>query len=194
MYIPPEKFIIKLRPNLMEFLEKISKHYSLYLFTVSLLYIYIQHGSRRYAEEITKILDPDNRIFQHRAISRDDVTDSKIKSLKRIVFKGIDMVLIIYYIQAIAIDDKPDVWEEIDHLIIIKEFVWFRSEEEPYTDSVTGNIRRRNVVMEMKHADDQLLILSNILQKIHIQFYSSDNHNVFILYILYYYRIKLLKY
>lgn len=48
--------------------------------------------------------------------------------------------------------------------------------------------------MEMKHADDQLLILSNILQKIHIQFYSSDNHNVFILYILYYYRIKLLKY
>lgn len=72
--------------------------------------------------------------------------------------------------------------------------MWFRSEEEPYTDSVTGNIRRRNVVMEMKHADDQLLILSNILQKIHIQFYSSDNHNVFILYILYYYRIKLLKY
>lgn len=70
--------------------------------------------------------------------------------------------------------------------------MWFRSEEEPFTDPVTGNIRRRNVIMEMNHVDDQLLILSNILLKIHKQFYSSDNCNVLYI-LLFYYRIKLLK-
>lgn len=76
-------------------------------------------------------------------------------------------------------------------MIIIKEFIWFRSEEEPYSDSVTGTTRRRNVISEIIHEDDQLLILINILLKIHKQFYSNENHNVYILYYIMYLYIKL---
>lgn len=34
IYVEPEHFLLKLRPNLYEFLDRISRYYSLYLFTV----------------------------------------------------------------------------------------------------------------------------------------------------------------
>lgn len=44
---------------------------------------------------------------------------------------------------ALAVDDRRDVWEEFNHVIIIKEFVWFKCVQEPYMDYEVKKVRNR---------------------------------------------------
>ncbi|KAM0372741.1 hypothetical protein ACHAO7_006866 [Fusarium culmorum] len=86
-------YYIKLRPGLMEFLEEVSRMYELHVYTM---------GTRAYALNIAKIVDPDKKLFGNRVISRDENGSITSKSLQRLFPVSTDMVVII--------DDRADVW------------------------------------------------------------------------------------
>ena len=64
--------VTKLRPNVHTFLEEASKLFEMYIYTM---------GSRDYALEMAELIDPKNKYFDSRIISRDDSTQEKQKSL-----------------------------------------------------------------------------------------------------------------
>lgn len=86
-------YYIKMRPGLREFLEKVSQIYELHVYTM---------GTRAYAENIAKIVDPDQKLFGNRIISRDENGSMTAKSLQRLFPVSTNMVIII--------DDRADVW------------------------------------------------------------------------------------
>ncbi|KAI5460338.1 hypothetical protein BGZ63DRAFT_357732 [Mariannaea sp. PMI_226] len=86
-------YYIKLRPGLQEFLEEISSMYELHVYTM---------GTRAYALNIARIVDPDKKLFGNRVISRDENGNITSKSLQRLFPVSTDMVVII--------DDRADVW------------------------------------------------------------------------------------
>lgn len=86
-------YYIKMRPNLRQFLTNISKLYELHVYTM---------GTRAYAMNIAKIVDPDKKLFGDRIISRDENGNMTAKSLQRLFPVSTNMVVVI--------DDRADVW------------------------------------------------------------------------------------
>lgn len=86
-------YYIKMRPGLREFLEHIATMYELHVYTM---------GTRAYATNIAKIIDPDQKLFGNRVISRDENGNMTAKSLQRLFPVSTNMVVII--------DDRADVW------------------------------------------------------------------------------------
>lgn len=86
-------YYIKLRPGLLDFLEEMSTLYEMHVYTM---------GTRAYALNIARIVDPDKKLFGNRVISRDENGSITSKSLQRLFPVSTDMVVII--------DDRADVW------------------------------------------------------------------------------------
>jgi RNA polymerase II subunit A C-terminal domain phosphatase len=86
-------YYIKMRPGLKEFLEHIAELYELHVYTM---------GTRAYAQNIAKIVDPDHKHFGDRIISRDENGSLTAKTLSRLFPVDTKMVVII--------DDRADVW------------------------------------------------------------------------------------
>ncbi|EME27327.1 RNA polymerase II subunit A C-terminal domain phosphatase [Galdieria sulphuraria] len=108
--------LVKLRPNVRRFLEKIHQRYELHIYTM---------GSRSYADAIATLLDPSGNLFQRRIVSRDDFVEGMMnrKSLRRIFPCDDSMVIIV--------DDREDVWmdhnqgEMVPNLIRAKPYLFF---------------------------------------------------------------------
>jgi RNA polymerase II subunit A C-terminal domain phosphatase len=101
-------YYIKLRPGLEEFLQKISECYELHIYTM---------GTRAYAENIAKIIDPERRFFGERVLSRDESGSMTAKNLKRLFPVDTKMVVII--------DDRGDVWQWSPNLVKVKPYDFF---------------------------------------------------------------------
>lgn len=101
-------YYIKLRPGLEQFLEEIAKKYELHIYTM---------GTRAYAQNIAKIVDPEQRFFGDRILSRDESGSLTIKTLQRIFPVDTDMVVII--------DDRGDVWQWSPNLIKVSPYDFF---------------------------------------------------------------------
>jgi RNA polymerase II subunit A-like phosphatase len=86
-------YYIKMRPGLREFLEKVAELYELHVYTM---------GTRAYALNIAKIVDPQKKLFGNRVISRDESGSMIAKDLQRLFPVSTNMVVII--------DDRADVW------------------------------------------------------------------------------------
>ncbi|KAI0381183.1 hypothetical protein F5Y04DRAFT_85435 [Hypomontagnella monticulosa] len=86
-------YYIKMRPGLAEFLERISQIFELHVYTM---------GTRAYALNIAKIVDPTQKLFGNRIISRDENDSITAKSLQRLFPVSTNMVVVI--------DDRADVW------------------------------------------------------------------------------------
>lgn len=86
-------YYIKLRPGLHEFLEEVASLYELHVYTM---------GTRAYALNIARIVDPDRKLFGNRVISRDENGSITSKNLQRLFPVSTNMVVII--------DDRSDVW------------------------------------------------------------------------------------
>lgn len=86
-------YYIKMRPNLRQFLTNIAKLYELHVYTM---------GTRAYAMNIARIVDPDKKLFGDRIISRDENGNMTAKSLQRLFPVSTNMVVVI--------DDRADVW------------------------------------------------------------------------------------
>lgn len=86
-------YYVKMRPGLEEFLEEIANMYELHVYTM---------GTRAYAQNIAKIVDPEGKLFGNRVISRDENGSITAKHLHRLFPVSTNMVVII--------DDRSDVW------------------------------------------------------------------------------------
>lgn len=87
-------YFIKTRPNLQQFLSKMAEMYELHVYTM---------GTRPYAKNIAKLIDPDKKFFGDRIISRDEnLHGLHEKRLSRLFHNHTNMVAII--------DDRADVW------------------------------------------------------------------------------------
>src|SRR6201996_6489699 len=87
-------YYIKLRPGLAEFLDHISQLYELHIYTM---------GTRHYAKQIAKLVDPVGKFFGDRILSRDESGSMELKSLERLFPIDTKMVVIIA--------DRGDVWQ-----------------------------------------------------------------------------------
>lgn len=103
-------YYIKMRPGLREFLTTIATMFELHVYTM---------GTRTYATNIAKIVDPDQRLFGNRVISRDENGNMVAKSLQRIFPVSTHM--------AVIIDDRADVWPYNRHnLIKVSPYDFFK--------------------------------------------------------------------
>jgi len=105
-------YYTKLRPYLKEFLDSMSKIYELHIFTF---------GCRKYAHKIASIIDPEQKYFGNRILSRDESVDqySKRGNLNNLFPCGDAMVCII--------DDRSDVWKDAANLIQVKPYSYFKT-------------------------------------------------------------------
>ncbi|KAH6649530.1 hypothetical protein F5144DRAFT_588224 [Chaetomium tenue] len=86
-------YYIKMRPGLESFLKRIAQMYELHVYTM---------GTRAYAQNVARVVDPDKKLFGNRVISRDENGSIYAKDLQRLFPVSTHMVAII--------DDRSDVW------------------------------------------------------------------------------------
>ncbi|TFK56764.1 hypothetical protein OE88DRAFT_1670218 [Heliocybe sulcata] len=101
-------YYIKPRPGLHEFLRRVATKYEMHVYTM---------GTRAYAEEVCKAVDPDGTLFGGRLLSRDESGSLTQKSLQRLFPCDTSMVVII--------DDRADVWEWCPNLIKVVPYDFF---------------------------------------------------------------------
>ncbi|ENN78084.1 hypothetical protein HUJ04_004515 [Dendroctonus ponderosae] len=101
----------RLRPGTHKFLSTICEFYELHICTF---------GVRSYAHMIARFLDPEQKFFSNRILSRDECFDptSKKANLSALFPCGDDMVCII--------DDREDVWSHAANLIHVKPYHFFQ--------------------------------------------------------------------
>jgi TFIIF-interacting CTD phosphatase-like protein len=75
-------------------LEDLKSTFTMYIYTM---------GTKAYAEEVKKILDPCGVIFGKRVLSRCDTPDLSIKLLSKLKLADTDTLIV---------DDTPEVWSE----------------------------------------------------------------------------------
>ena len=102
-------YYVKFRPGLHSFLENVSKLYECHIYTM---------GTRAYAQNIAKLIDPERKIFADRILSRDESGSLTAKSLRRLFPVDTKMVVII--------DDRGDVWNWNENLIKVEPFNFFK--------------------------------------------------------------------
>ncbi|GAA5820451.1 hypothetical protein JCM3770_003382 [Rhodotorula araucariae] len=101
-------YYIKMRPGLPEFLKRIAEIYEMHVYTM---------GTRAYAKEVCKVIDPDGGLFGGRILSRDESGSLTRKSLQRLFPCDTNMVVII--------DDRADVWDGSPHLVKVIPYEFF---------------------------------------------------------------------
>ncbi|KAH9890813.1 hypothetical protein F4778DRAFT_368632 [Xylariomycetidae sp. FL2044] len=103
-------YYIKMRPGLAEFLDRVSELFELHVYTM---------GTRAYALNIAKIVDPTQKLFGNRVISRDENGSMTAKSLQRLFPVSTNMVVVI--------DDRADVWpRNRSNLIKVTPYDFFK--------------------------------------------------------------------
>ncbi|KAK0625173.1 hypothetical protein B0T17DRAFT_590829 [Bombardia bombarda] len=103
-------YYIKMRPGLEGFLKRIATMYELHVYTM---------GTRAYAQNVARIVDPNQKLFGNRVISRDENGNMVAKSLGRLFPVNTNMVLII--------DDRADVWpRNRGNLIKVSPYDFFK--------------------------------------------------------------------
>ncbi|KAI5363847.1 putative BRCT domain, FCP1 domain, HAD superfamily, BRCT domain superfamily, CTD phosphatase Fcp1 [Septoria linicola] len=105
---PNTWYYIKPRPGLKAFLDRLSELYEMHIYTM---------GTRSYAENVAKIIDPDQKIFGDRIVTRSESGSQTAKHLKRLFPIDTRMVVII--------DDRADVWHWISNLVKVNVFEFF---------------------------------------------------------------------
>ncbi|EQC27175.1 hypothetical protein SDRG_14978 [Saprolegnia diclina VS20] len=149
----PTEHVLQLRPGLSTFLSELSSLYDLHIYT---------HGTRKYAERIAEIIDPDNSLFHHRIVARTDTPDVAHKSLK-LLFPSCDDSMIV------VLDDRVDVWKEnAGNVFIIEAFHHFNTRAE--INNASGGAPSNK---ERKRQDNHLTKALRVLKLVHEKFYQS---------------------
>ncbi|KAK3290176.1 uncharacterized protein B0H64DRAFT_64444 [Chaetomium fimeti] len=103
-------YYIKMRPGLESFLRSIAEMYELHVYTM---------GTRAYAQNVARVVDPDKKLFGNRVLSRDENGSILAKDLQRLFPVSTHMVAII--------DDRSDVWpRNRPNLIKVSPYEFFK--------------------------------------------------------------------
>ncbi|KAL6124606.1 hypothetical protein ACLB2K_077118 [Fragaria x ananassa] len=154
---PSMRLMTKLRPYIRTFLHQASQMFEVSVYTM---------GSRDYALEMAKLLDPANLIFGGRIISRSDSTERDRKSLDVLLARESNVVII---------DDKKDVWatDNQENVIVMPRYHFFRSSCQEF------GLRNVKSYSELKSDEcDQyggayLASVLQLLRHIHIIFFNE---------------------
>ncbi|KAJ3278134.1 Carboxy-terminal domain (CTD) phosphatase [Borealophlyctis nickersoniae] len=116
-------FYTKVRPGTKQLLADMAKLYEMHIYTA---------GTREYAEEIAKLLDPNKDIFGGRILSRDDTDNPEAKSIKRIYPCDQSMVVVV--------DDRVEVWDDTANIIQVKPYRFFAGPKTPSPKRTTFGV------------------------------------------------------
>ena len=154
----PTQYFLKLRNNLLEFLNEMKDFYELHIYTM---------GTRSYASKVVSIIDPTSSLFHDRILSRDDSGSISTKELSRIFPCGDSMVVVI--------DDRSDVWKWSENLIPVKPYEFFVNagdfNDPAKLQSNNPQAFKPIAIAHNDHEDDELKTISIILKEIHAKFY-----------------------
>ncbi|KAJ4815723.1 C-terminal domain phosphatase-like 4 [Rhynchospora pubera] len=145
--------LVKLRPFVRQFLDEASKMFDLYVYTM---------GTRDYATQIVKLLDPENKYFisKSKVISREDFTKSGVKALD--IVPGSKAYIII-------LDDKPSVWREADKINIIQ--IWrYNFFASSFPSSYSRFKSPAQMRIDEREADGTLALILYVLKQAHWRF------------------------
>ncbi|KAG3192547.1 hypothetical protein PC128_g10524 [Phytophthora cactorum] len=152
-----QQHVVKLRPRLTEFLTELSALYDLFIYT---------HGTRLYAEQIVKIIDPDETYFKNRIVARTDTPDMLHKSLK-LLFPSCDDSMIL------VLDDRIDVWKENEgNVFLIEPYHYFKCTSEINNASGRGVAGMEDSGAEARE-DRHLAQSTTVLKHVHEVFYAG---------------------
>jgi FCP1-like phosphatase family protein len=120
---------MKKRPHLDEFLSQAFEFCQMTVYTA---------GTRRYAEAVAKIIDPQGKFFANRLVSRSDVSTTSSGADKRRVDtseKSLDKIFMGDSVDmAVIIDDREDVWQrpasgrsesQVNQLLLVRPYIYF---------------------------------------------------------------------
>lgn len=104
--------VIKKRPHLDHFLVEMQKSYQMTIYTA---------GTKRYAEAVTRVIDPTGEFIGGRIVARgeDGVSGAFDKSLQKIFLNDSSM--------AVILDDREDVWRgpQSEQLLVVRPYEFF---------------------------------------------------------------------
>lgn len=116
----PSELMRAIRPGLVEFLDKLKHKYEMHVYTM---------GTRAYALEVCKALDPDQSIFGHRILTRDESGSESGNPLLRtrvswlivgnpgMTSKNLQRLFPSDQSMVAIIDDRSDVWADVPNLV-----------------------------------------------------------------------------
>lgn len=133
-------FLVKLRPYVRTFLEEAGAMFEMYICTM---------GSRDYAVQAAKLLDPDSKYFGSRIIAREDFKQKEKKNLNLVLGQESGVIIL---------DDTDSVWADYsDNLITVSRYNYFkgskdddRSYSEERTDESETNGALANILRVLK--------------------------------------------
>eukprot|EP00045_Choanoeca_perplexa_P013662 m.155451 g.155451 ORF g.155451 m.155451 type:complete len:882 (+) comp16416_c0_seq3:87-2732(+) len=139
-------YFTKTRPGLHAFLEQVKTSYELHVYTM---------GTRPYAMEILKIIDPDRSYFANRIITQNESFkhNSKSTNLEALLPNGDRM--------AVVVDDLPVVWDHRPNLIPAVPYEYFNSVDEVNAIPQQPNDRKQKQSQRAK-AHRRLAISSHL--------------------------------
>lgn len=133
-------YMIKFRPYLHHFLNECSKLCQLSIYTAgsSLHYskIIIDNqtiGTRKYAEGVAKLMDPEGKLFLGRIVSRSDTASGGSSDMAVLnVEKSLSKVFLGDTSLAVILDDREDVWKgsQSEQLLLVRPFKYFSNIQE----------------------------------------------------------------
>ena len=138
----------RIRPGAREFLAEMTEFFECYVAT---------HGKKHYAENIVRLLDPEDKIFKNRIYSYEffQTYQTKIEIMDA-MFRGQPNPPVA------IIDDRADVWRGIDHLFKVTPYhgPQQHDEEEGYLNSVAQVLKKVHQMFfaQMTASDDLFLI------------------------------------
>ncbi|KAL9261354.1 RNA polymerase II C-terminal domain phosphatase-like 4-like protein [Drosera capensis] len=140
----------KLRPFVRSFLEEASKLFELHIYTM---------GEKRYAIEMAKLLDPDNKYFESRVISQADSSQRHQK--------GLDVVLG-HESAALILDDTEG--NNKDNLILMDRYHFFASSCRQFDLGFKSLSELRS---DENESDGALATVLGVLRQIHSMFFHT---------------------
>ncbi|KAF9430350.1 Carboxy-terminal domain (CTD) phosphatase [Podila epigama] len=135
----PTPYYIKLRqvnsrPHLETFLERVSELYELHIYTM---------GTRNYADAVSNVIDPEEKFFSHRILSRDENHSISRKSIERLFPCDNSMVVVL--------DDRADVWQYSPNLIKVHPYEYFVGAG----DINAGHLPKQDPTLNVKTVEDE---------------------------------------
>ncbi|KAJ3676284.1 hypothetical protein LUZ60_003696 [Juncus effusus] len=146
--------LTKLRPFVRTFLKEAREMFELYIYTM---------GEKSYANEIAKLIDPDEKYFASKVISQADCTTKHQKGLD--VVMGDDKLVVI-------LDDTEVVWQKHrDNLIVMERYHYFASSVRQFRAGKSYSERNE----DESESDGVLASILNVLKRAHTMFFDPGS-------------------
>ena len=168
-FFAKESYWIKLRPGAKEFIATISQMFEIHVYTAS---------EREYADQIIALLDPENRYFQGRVLTRTESPHHKQKYIQRLFPFSVELVLIV--------DDSNRAWisdEGLYHLYNIHPFIFFKQGSNSTLITAPSDVKEPEEtdkipdlywINKAAWKDDELPFCLEALTKVHQSFFSRE--------------------